>query len=101
MRYTETQEWIDERADCVRIGVGKAAQSVCCGTTALWIAEVGTVLQKGDLMAIIESSKAAIERYSPLSGTVCAVNTQLHRTPALLDDDPEGAGWLLELRPSQ
>ena len=52
-------------------------------------------LEAGDVMATIESVKAAIDFYTPLAGRVVATNSQLVQTPELLTQDPEGEGWML------
>jgi glycine cleavage system H protein len=59
--------------------------------------EVGRQLKKGDVFGAIESVKAVSDLYSPMSGTVSAVNAALEDNPALINEDPYGEGWILKL----
>jgi glycine cleavage system H protein len=59
--------------------------------------EVGRTLKKGDVFGAIESVKAVSDLYSPMSGTVAAVNAALEDNPGLINDDPHGEGWILKL----
>ncbi len=59
--------------------------------------EVGRTLKKGDVFGAIESVKAVSDLYSPMSGTVAAVNAALEDNPGLINDDPHGDGWILKL----
>jgi glycine cleavage system H protein len=59
--------------------------------------EVGQVLDKGDTFGSIESVKAASDLYMPVSGEIIAVNTQLSSEMELINDDPYGDGWIIEV----
>ena len=63
--------------------------------------EVGRTLKKGDVFGAIESVKAVSDLYSPLSGTVTAVNADLEANPALINEEPYTDGWLIKLTVSQ
>ena len=60
--------------------------------------QVGKILKKGDVAAVVESVKAASEVYSPVSGEVVAVNETLTGDPALVNRSPEADGWFVRLR---
>jgi len=62
--------------------------------------EVGTAVSAGESFGEVESTKSVSDLYAPLSATVVAVNTELEGNPQLVNSDPYGQGWLLELRAS-
>jgi glycine cleavage system H protein len=59
---------------------------------------VGRALQAGETCAVVESVKTASDVYSPVTGTVTAVNAAVVANPALINTDPYGAGWLFQLK---
>jgi glycine cleavage system H protein len=61
---------------------------------------VGQALDAGQAMGVIESVKAATDLYSPLAGKVTAVNNELEASPELINEEPYGDGWMVEIRPS-
>ena len=58
---------------------------------------VGDELSQGDACAVVESVKAASDIYTPVSGTVIAINEDLDADPAIINSDPYNDGWLFEL----
>ncbi len=62
--------------------------------------KVGQALDAGQAMGVIESVKAATDLYSPLAGKVTAVNDELEASPELINEEPYGDGWMVEIQPS-
>lgn len=96
--YTNEHEWARIEGDTVTIGITDHAQEMLGELVFVELPAVGKeVKQKGDL-AVVESSKAASDVYSPLTGEVTEVNEQLSSSPELVNDDCYGKGWLCKLR---
>ena len=62
---------------------------------------VGDEYQKGDVMAVAESVKAASDIYAPISGKILAVNEKLEESPELVNESPYGSGWMVLIKPSE
>lgn len=101
LKYTAEHEWVRTGADdVVRIGVSHYAQDELGGIVYVQLPEVGEQVTAGDPCGELESHKSVSEIYAPLTGEVVAVNELLDATPELINSDPYGEGWLLELRPA-
>ena len=100
LKYTEGHAWIRREADgTVTIGITEYAQDQLGDVVYVELPEPGKVLQKGENAAVIESVKTADEITAPMSGSVVAVNTLLADAPEIVNDDPLGEGWFLQMRP--
>jgi len=98
MRYfTEEHEWIDVDGDIATVGITDFAQSQLGDIVFVEVPEPGRTLVKGGEAAVVESVKAASDVYAPVSGTVTEGNAALADNPALVNEDPEGAGWFFRL----
>jgi glycine cleavage system H protein len=100
LRYSKDHEYVALHGDVATLGISDYAQSQLGDIVFIELPEVGKKVVKGKEIAVIESVKAASEVYSPLSGEVVEVNPELGETPALVNDDPLGRGWLVKLRVS-
>lgn len=101
LKYTRSHEWLRSAADgTVEIGISDHAQHALGDLVFVEVPEVGRELAAGDACAVVESVKAASDVYSPVAGTVVAVNERLSGAPELVNQDPYGAGWILRLKPS-
>ncbi|MBN4066745.1 glycine cleavage system protein GcvH, partial [Simkania negevensis] len=96
MKFTESHEWIDE--DEGRIGISDYAQSELGEIVYVELPEVGSHVDKGDEVVVLESTKAAADVYSPASGTIVEVNNDLADSPDLVNTNPYGTGWLLQIK---
>ena len=94
--YTESHEWV-RRGETVTIGITAFAQEQLGDVVYVDLPQVGATLTQGDSFGSVESVKTVSDLYAPLSGTVTAVNTQLVNSPELINSDPYGEGWLLQL----
>ena len=99
LRYTADHEWIRRTGeDTVRVGITDFAQSSLGDVVFVQLPEGGATVAAGESFGEVESTKSVSDLYAPLSATVVAVNSDLEASPQLINSDPYGAGWLLELR---
>jgi glycine cleavage system H protein len=99
LRYTADHEWVRRTADdTVRVGITDFAQSSLGDVVFVQLPDVGTEVSAGDAFGEVESTKSVSDLYAPISATVVAVNSDLEANPALINADPYGQGWLLELQ---
>ena len=99
LRYTAEHEWVHRTGvDTVRVGITDFAQSSLGDVVFVQLPAVGTEISAGETFGEVESTKSVSDLYAPVSATVVAVNTDLDANPQLVNSDPYGQGWLLELR---
>jgi glycine cleavage system H protein len=99
--YTREHEWLRRGDDgSVTIGVTDHAQAALGDLVYVELPEVGQVVENGGDMAVVESVKAASDVFSPIDGTVVAVNDELADDPEKANADPYGEGWIVRVQPS-
>lgn len=99
LRYTAEHEWVQRTGeDTVRVGITDFAQESLGDVVYIQLPDVGTDLIAGESFGEVESTKSVSDLYAPLSASVVAVNAELEAKPQLVNSDPYGQGWLLELR---
>ena len=98
--YTEEHEFVKRLpdSDVVQIGVTDYAQGELGDVVYVELPKVGQSFGRMDVFGTIEAVKAVSELFSPLAGTVEAVNPRLDKEPALVNTDPYGEGWMIRLR---
>ena len=96
--YTETHEWVTVQDSLATLGITDYAQAQLGDVVFLELPRVGKLLEAGDSFGVVESVKAASDLYSPVAGTVTAVNEGLNATPELVNRDPYGEGWLIRVQ---
>jgi glycine cleavage system H protein len=95
LKYAESNEWISADG---KIGITDFAQSQLSDVVFFEaVVAIGDIIKKGDIIATVESVKAAADVYAPASGKVTAVNEDLPGTPETLNTDPYGAAWMIQL----
>jgi glycine cleavage system H protein len=97
LRFTKDHEWIRVDGTIATVGITAHAQEQLGDVVFVELPEAGRRVAAGDDAAVVESVKAASEVYAPLSGTVTEANAALALTPALVNQDPEGAAWFFRL----
>ncbi len=97
--YSDQHEWVRRGEDVVRIGITDFAQNALGDIVFVQLPEVGAVVTSGDAIGEVESTKSVSEIFTPLTGTVVAVNDNLESAPELVNTDPYGDGWIYELEP--
>jgi glycine cleavage system H protein len=98
LKYTEEHEWLKLDGDVATVGITQHATELLGDIVFVQLPYVGAKLAKGDGAAVVESVKAASDVYAPLGGEVVEVNQAVVDDPALVNADPQGAGWLFKLR---
>ncbi|EMA67551.1 glycine cleavage system protein H [Halorubrum aidingense JCM 13560] len=99
LRYLESHEWVTTGGDTVRIGVSDFAQDELGDVVFVELPAVGDEVVADEPFGVVESIKAVSDLYSPVSGEVVGVNEALFDRPELVNEDPYGDGWLLEVAP--
>jgi glycine cleavage system H protein len=100
LRYTESHEWVREDEDgTIVLGITEHAQGELGELVFVDLPEPGSTVAQGDALAVVESTKAASDVYSPTDGELVEVNTALDDSPDLVNRDPYGEGWIFRLRP--
>ena len=95
--YLESHEWARRNGDTVRVGITDFAQDELGDVVFVELPDVGDDLDAEAQFGVIESIKAVSDLYAPVGGEVTAVNEELFSAPELVNDDPYGDGWMLEL----
>ena len=98
-RYLESHEWADETDGIVRVGISDFAQDELGDVVFVELPDEGDDVGQEEEFGVIESIKAVSDLYAPVSGEVVAVNEELFDAPELVNDDPFGEGWMLEIDP--
>ena len=105
LTYTAEHEWIaviGSGDDAVlRIGITPYAQEALGDIVFVTLPSVGTEVAAGQSFGEVESTKSVSDVYAPVAGTVTARNEQLETAPELVNSDPLGDGWMVELRPAE
>lgn len=100
LRYTAEHEWVaGDGSGPVRVGITHFAQDALGDIVYVQLPDDGAAVEAGESLGEIESTKSVSEIYAPVSGTVVARNGELGDTPELINTDPYGAGWLVEIDP--
>ncbi len=97
MKYTDTHEWIKVENGVGTVGVTDYAQKELGDIVFVELPKVGSLVKKGQEAVVLESTKAAADVYSPVSGQIIEVNTALNDTSELVNNFPEKDGWLYKL----
>ena len=95
--YATSHEWLRQGADSATVGITDHAQHELTDVVYVELPAVGTQVEAGQQICVVESVKAASDIYSPATGTVSEVNEALSKDPALLNTDPYGKGWIFKL----
>ena len=96
--FTQDHEWIRVDGNNATVGISSHAQEQLGDIVFAEVPEAGRQLSKGQEAAVVESVKAASDVYAPVSGEVVEGNGALADDPALINSDPEGAGWFFKLK---
>ncbi|OBH84765.1 glycine cleavage system protein GcvH [Mycobacterium sp. E2989] len=101
LHYTAEHEWVRRSGDAtVRVGITDFAQSALGDVVFVQLPDVGAALTAGESFGEVESTKSVSDLYAPVTGKVAAVNADLEGSPQLVNSDPYGAGWLLDVEVS-
>jgi glycine cleavage system H protein len=99
LHYTAEHEWIRRTGeDTVRVGITDFAQSALGDVVFVNLPDVGTEVTAGDIFGTVESTKSVSDLYAPVSAKVVAINGDLDGSPHLVNSEPYGGGWLIDLQ---
>lgn len=98
--YLPTHEWARPEGDLIVIGLSSFAAGEIGDVIHVELPKVGASLSQGKPCAEIESVKSVNDYYSPVSGTVVAINESLRNSPDQINSDPLGTGWFAKVRAS-
>jgi glycine cleavage system H protein len=97
LRYSTDHEWIRTDGTTARLGITDYAQDALGDVVFVQLPEVGATVAAGASIGEVESTKSVSEVYSPVAGTVLAVNDALRDAPEQLNADPYGEGWICDI----
>ncbi len=98
LHYTADHEWVRRTGDnTVRVGITDYAQSALGDVVFVQLPDVGTQMTAGESFGEVESTKSVSDLFAPVSAKVVAINSDLDGNSQLVNSDPYGSGWLLEL----
>ncbi|MBE3201906.1 MULTISPECIES: glycine cleavage system protein GcvH [Parafrankia] len=97
LKYTREHEWARADGNRVRVGITAYAQEALGDIVFVSLPEVGEEVSEGEPCGEVESTKSVSDIYAPVSGTVTARNEVLSSAPELVNSDPYGDGWLVEV----
>ncbi|MEI6532015.1 MAG: glycine cleavage system protein H [Chlamydiota bacterium] len=95
--FTETEEWFEIEGNIATVGVSQTLQKEIGEVVYIQIPPVGTDLIKDQEAVILESTKAALDTYAPISGRIVAINKKVLEDPSIVNKDPEKEGWLYKI----
>src|SRR5919107_5785126 len=94
LRYHEEHEWVRVEGAQATIGISHFAQDALGDIVFIDLPKMGAVVTAGQQIGEVESTKTTSSIYSPVSGTLIKINTDLKDHPELVNTDPYGKGWL-------
>ena len=102
LKYTAEHEWVRASDDSaqgavVRVGITDYAQEALGDVVYVTLPDVGASVSAGTACGEIESTKSVSDLYAPVTGTITARNDALDEQPELINSDPYGAGWIIEI----
>jgi glycine cleavage system H protein len=96
-KYSKEHEWIKTQGEVGHVGITDYAQAQLGDVVFVELPDVGRTLKQGEIFGSIESVKAVSELFSPVSGEVLAVNTDLADHPEVVNKDPHGS-WMIQVK---
>ena len=100
LRYTAEHEWVRAAGDRVRVGITDYAQESLGDIVFVTLPAVGAEVTAGQSFGEVESTKSVSDLFAPVAGTVVARNEELDAHPELVNSDPYGEGWMVEIEPT-
>ncbi|NNG45688.1 MAG: glycine cleavage system protein GcvH [Deltaproteobacteria bacterium] len=97
LRFSEDHLWVMEMGDTARIGLSDYAQEQLGEILTVTLPENGKFVEQGGAVGEAESQKTVVELVSPISGTIRAGNENVVEDPSMINVDPYGKGWLVEV----
>ena len=98
LKYAKSHEWVRMAGDIATVGITDHAQHELTDIVFVELPKKARVVKAGEAFAVVESVKTASDIYSPVSGEVVGTNEQAVASPALINEQPYDAGWLVRIR---
>jgi glycine cleavage system H protein len=95
--YTESHEWVRHEGGTATIGITDFAQSQLKDIVYVEFPPIGSAVNKGDSIGVVESVKTVADLFSPISGKVVETNPSLKDHPQFVNEDPYGKGWIVKM----
>lgn len=100
IKFSEDHIWVLSMGNSLRLGLTEYAQEQLGEIVEFIPTEADSYVDAGDTIGEIESQKAVVELVSPVSGTILSINDRIIDDPSIINIDPYGRGWLVEIEPS-
>jgi glycine cleavage system H protein len=97
-KFSKKHEWVSVEGDVATIGITKHATEMLGDIVFVEVPEAGKEIEQNNQAAIVESTKAASDVYSPISGEVTEGNKLIVDDPSSVNSDPEGASWFFKIK---
>ena len=98
VKFSKEHEWLTVEGDIATIGITKHATEMLGDIVFTELPEKGSSVEKDGTAGVVESTKAASDVYTPVSGEVVDINQMIVDDPAKINEDPEGAAWFFKLK---
>ena len=97
-KFSKKHEWVSVEGDVATVGITKHATEMLGDIVFVEVPETGKAIEQNNQAAVVESTKAASDVYSPISGEVTEGNKLIVDDPSSVNSDPEGASWLFKIK---
>ena len=97
--YSDDHEWVVTEGDIIRIGISDFAQDQLGDIVFVELPKIGAQIGRNKEFGVVESVKSVSDLFLPVGGEVAAVNTDLDKSPNLINDSPYDKGWIIEVKP--
>ncbi len=100
LQYTAEHEWVSITGQLATVGITEHAANALGDVVYVELPKLGSSITAGSPFGVIESTKAVSELFAPINGKVVKVDEALTSAPQTVNEDPYGAGWLIQVEPS-
>jgi len=97
-KFSKKHEWVSVEGDLATVGITKHATEMLGDIVFVEVPEAGKAIEQNNQAAVVESTKAASDVYSPISGEVTEGNKLIVDDPSSVNSDPEGASWFFKIK---
>ena len=98
VKFSKEHEWIKLEGEVATIGITKHASEMLGDIVFVELPKKGSMLEKDGTAGVVESTKAASDIYTPVSGEVVDINQSIVDDPSMINSDPEGNAWFFKLK---
>lgn len=96
--YTKEHEWAKIEGDTATVGITSYAVEMLGDIVYVELPETGKIVKQMETFGVVESVKAVSDLYSPLSGEVIEINSELEDSPELVNQEPYAKGWMIKIK---